>query len=192
MKGETEIKAKLYGVVESYYNSLDVLAKKLQDDYAGIKSFEQSEEDRLGLCFLLDYTDDLREKIKALHENERMISAEKRLKINATLQCKQTEIKPRMYEVSEVITLSDAEYRSVLKEPLKDREYLKGRTGQDACVLLLSKTGNDGILVDTQGYDYPRYSAFIPNARQIVENFVQSETESVELKSVENEPKLEM
>ena len=82
MKGETEIKAKLYGVVESYYNSLDVLAKKLQDDYAGIKSFEQSEEDRLGLCFLLDYTDDLREEIKALHENERMISAEKRLKIN--------------------------------------------------------------------------------------------------------------
>ena len=63
MKSETEIKAKLYGVVESYYNSLDVLAKKLQDDYAGIKSFEQSEEDRLGLCFLLDYTDDLREKI---------------------------------------------------------------------------------------------------------------------------------
>ena len=55
-----------YYTVESYYNSLDVLAKKLQDDYAGIKSFEQSEEDRLGLCFLLDYTDDLREKIKAL------------------------------------------------------------------------------------------------------------------------------
>lgn len=45
-----------------------------------------------------------------------MISTEKRLKINATLQCKQTEIKPQMYEVSEVITLSDAEYRSVLKE----------------------------------------------------------------------------
>ena len=80
----------------------------------------------------------------------------------------------------------------MLKEPLKDREYLKGRTGQDACVLLLSKTGNDGILVDTQGYDYPRYSAFIPNARQIVENFVQRETETVEVKSGENEPKLEM
>ena len=192
MKGETEIKAKLYGVVESYYNSLGVLAKKLQDDYAGIKSFEQSEEDRLGLCFLLDYTDDLREKIKELHENEGMISAEKKLKINATLQCKQTEIKPRTYEVSEVITLTDKEYGSVLKDPLKDREYLAGRSGADTCVLLIGENSDDGILVDTQGYDYPRYSAFIPNARQIVENFVQRETETVEVKSGENEPKLEM
>ena len=114
------------------------------------------------------------------------------MKINAVLRCKESEIKPRAYEVSDVITLSDTEYRSVLKEPLKDREYLKGRTGQDACVLLLSKTGNDGILVDTQGYDYPRYSAFISNARQIVENFVQSEAETVEVKSGGNEPKLEM
>lgn len=114
------------------------------------------------------------------------------MKINAVLRCKESEIKPRAYEVSEVITLSDAEYRSVLKEPLKDREYLKGRTGQESCVLLLSKTGDDGILVDTQGYDYPRYSAFISNARQIVENFVQREAETVEVKSGENEPKLEM
>ena len=114
------------------------------------------------------------------------------MKINAVLRCKEPEIKPRAYEVSDVITLSDAEFRNVMKEPLKNRGYLKGRTGQDACVLLLSKTGNDGILVDTQGYDYPRYSAFIPNARQIVENFVQSETETVEVKSGGNEPKLEM
>ena len=105
------------------------------------------------------------------------------MKINAVLRCKESEIKPSAYEVSAVITLSDAEYRSVLKEQLKDRGYLKGRTGQDACVLLLSKTGNDGILVDTQGYDYPRYSAFIPNARQIVENFVQRETETVKVES---------
>ena len=192
MKGETEIKAKLYGVVESYYNSLDVLAKKLQDDYAGIKSFEQSEEDRLGLCFLLDYTDDLREKIKALHENEGKISAEKKLKINATLQCKQTEIKPRTYEVSEVITLTDKEYGSVLKDPLKDREYLAGRQGAYTCVLLLGEHSDDGILVDTQGYAYPRYSAFIPIARELAENFAQSETENMEETADENEQKIEI
>lgn len=192
MKGETEIKAKLYDVVESYYKALDFLAKKLQDDYAGIKSFEQSEEDRLGLCFLLDYTDDLREKIKELHENEGMISAEKKLKINATLQCKQTEIKPRTYEVSEVITLTDKEYGSVLKDPLKDREYLAGRSGADTCVLLIGEHSDDGILVDTQGYAYPRYSAFIPNTREIAENFAQSETENMEEKVNEEGQKFEI
>lgn len=114
------------------------------------------------------------------------------MKINAVLRCKESEIKPRAYEVSDVITLSDAEYRNVMKEPLKDRGYLAGRQGADTCVLLIGENSDDGILVDTQGYDYPRYSAFIPNARQIVENFVQSERETVEVKSGENEPKLEM
>ena len=114
------------------------------------------------------------------------------MKINAVLRCKEPEIKPRAYEVSDVITLSDAEFRSVLKEPLKDREYLKGRTGQDACVLLIGENSDDGILVDTQGYAYPRYSAFIPNARQIVENFVQRERETVEVERGRTEPKLEM
>ena len=95
------------------------------------------------------------------------------MKINAILRCKETEYKPKQYKVSEVIVLADAEFRNVMKEPLKDREYLKGRTGQDTCVLLLSETGDDGILVDTQGYDYPRYSAFIPKAKVIANEFIQ-------------------
>ena len=43
------------------------------------------------------------------------------MKINTVLRCKEPEIKSRAYEVSDVITLSDAEFRSVLKESLKDR-----------------------------------------------------------------------
>ena len=96
------------------------------------------------------------------------------MKINAVLRCKESEIKPRAYEVSDVITLSDAEFRDLQKNTLKDREYLKGRMGRDVCVLLLSKTGNNGILVDTQGYDYPRYSAFIPKVKDIINSFVQT------------------
>ena len=95
------------------------------------------------------------------------------MKINAILRCKETEYKPKQYEVSEVIVVSDAELRNVMKEPLKDREYLSGRHGEDTCVLLLSETGDDGILIDTQGYDYPRYSAFIPKAKIIANEFIQ-------------------
>ncbi len=99
------------------------------------------------------------------------------MKINAILRCKETEYKPKQYEVSEVIVVSNAEFRNVMKEPLKDREYLSGRHGEDTCVLLLSETGDDGILVDTQGYDYPRYSAFIPKAKIIANEFMQRVTE---------------
>lgn len=95
------------------------------------------------------------------------------MKINAILRCKETEYKPKQYEVSEVIVVSNAEFRNIMKEPLKDRECLSGRHGEDTCVLLLSETGDDGILVDTQGYDYPRYSAFIPKAKIIANEFIQ-------------------
>lgn len=99
------------------------------------------------------------------------------MKINAILRCKETEYKPKQYEVSEVIVVSDAEFWNVMKEPLKDREYLSGRHGEDTCVLLLSKNGDDGILVDTQGCNYPRYAAFIPKAKIIANEFIQRFTE---------------
>lgn len=99
------------------------------------------------------------------------------MKINAILRCKETEYKPKQYEVSEVIVVSNAEFRNVMNEPLKDREYLSGRHGEYTCVLLLSDSGDDGILIDTQGYDYPRYSAFIPKAKIIANEFMQRVTE---------------
>lgn len=48
-----------YYAFAAYYEDLDNLARKLQDDYNGDKEFMQQEEDRLGLCFLLDMFDDM-------------------------------------------------------------------------------------------------------------------------------------
>ena len=35
--------------------------------------------------------------------------------------------------------------------------------------MALDETGDDGILIDPQGYSYPRYSAYIPNAKQMLQ-----------------------
>ena len=35
------------------------------------------------------------------------------------------------------------------------------------CILLLDADGDDGFIVNPHGADYARYSAFVPNARQI-------------------------
>lgn len=43
-----------YYAFAAYYDDLDDLAKRLQDDYNDGEEFEQHEEDRLGLCYLLD------------------------------------------------------------------------------------------------------------------------------------------
>ena len=177
MKKETELKAKLYDAVERWYDSFDNLAKKLQDDISGEKPFEQNEGDRTGLCFVLDYMDDLKKEIKQLHNNIKTIRPTEKLKLNAMMWRKPETLEPLSYKVSEVIVLSDAEFRDVMKNSLEDRGYLSGRHGDDTCVLLLSENGDDGILVDTQGCNYPRYAAFIPKAKIIANEFMQRVTE---------------
>lgn len=174
---ETELKAKLYDAVERWYDSLDNLARKLQDDISGEKPFEQSEGDRVGLTFVLDYMDDLKNEIKQLHENIETSTPTEKLKLNAMMWRKPETLEPLSYKVSEVIVLSDAEFRDVMKNSLEDRGYLSGRHGDDTCVLLLSENGDDGILVDTQGCNYPRYAAFIPKAKIIANEFMQRVTE---------------
>lgn len=114
------------------------------------------------------------------------------MKINATLTLKQPRITVTPCEVSDVIELPYKEYSNLTNNLLADREYLAGRKGKDCCLIILCDNSDDGLLVDTQGYAYPRYSAFLPKARQIVETFLQSETETVAVENGGNEPKLEM
>lgn len=177
MKKETELKAKFYDIVERWYDSLDNLARKLQDDISGEKPFEQSEGDRVGLTFVLDYMDDLKNEIKQLRENIATIKPTENLKLNAMMWRKPETLEPRSYKVSEVIVVSDAEFRDVINNSLEDREYLSGRRGENTCVLLLSNGGDDGILVDTEGCNYPRYAAFVPKAKIIANEFIQRVTE---------------
>lgn len=65
-----ELQAQLYRAIKEYYPSLDSLAKKLQDDYNDGVPFVQREEDRLGLCFILDYYDDIEKQIKQVQTAE--------------------------------------------------------------------------------------------------------------------------
>ena len=73
-KRSNEIKARLYDMVKLYYRDLDDLTKRLQDDYAGDKPFVHMEEDRLGLCAVLNRYDELKRELEndpqAKHEAE--------------------------------------------------------------------------------------------------------------------------
>lgn len=70
-----ELQAKLYQAIKENYPSLDALAKKLQDDQNNGIPFVQKEGDRLGLCFILDYYDDIEGQIKQL-QSTKTITAE--------------------------------------------------------------------------------------------------------------------
>ena len=58
----------LYYAFADYYDDLDYLTRRLQDDYNNGEEFEQQEQDRLGLCYLLDLFDSME-----VNENEKSI-----------------------------------------------------------------------------------------------------------------------
>ena len=96
--------------------------------------------------------------------------------IETPLQYKVTDLQTERCQVDEVVTLGHWQF-----------EYLKNCTSDDFdfiaelrdklpvtndntrhCILALDGAGDDGILIDPQGYSYPRYSAYVPNAKQLL------------------------
>lgn len=96
--------------------------------------------------------------------------------IQAELIRKQTGFPIKACQVDKVINLTDREFAEFTLVPLEDYDFIKefnreGYTknpGVSSCILLLGEQEKDGILIDPQGYNYARYTAYIPNARQMV------------------------
>ena len=43
--------------------------------------------------------------------------------------------------------------------------------------MLLDEYGEDGLLIEAEGFDYPRLSMFVPDAKSIYERYLTSESE---------------
>ena len=91
--------------------------------------------------------------------------------IQAELKCKQTECEADPCAVDKVIELPSPRFRQFSRALLADYDFIAEnknaiRHNGDArhCLLILDAEGTDGFLIDPQGYNYARYSAFVPNA----------------------------
>lgn len=72
---ETKAVKEFLKIFELYYNDIDNLCKRLQDDYNDEISFVADEQDRLALCGVLDAFDEINK------ENEINSSIEARAKM---------------------------------------------------------------------------------------------------------------
>ena len=95
--------------------------------------------------------------------------------IRAELKRKQSEYKGEACAVDKVIELPAQRFRQFSRALLVDHDFIAEnkstiRNGTDSrhCLLILDADGTDGFLVDPQGYNYARYSAFVPNARSLL------------------------
>ena len=95
--------------------------------------------------------------------------------IQAELKCKQTGCEADPCAVDKVIELPSPRFRQFSRALLADYDFIAEnknaiRHDDDArhCLLILDAEGMDGFLVDPQGHNYARYSAFVPNARSLL------------------------
>ncbi len=104
-----------------------------------------------------------------------------KLILNANMICKADRFVPKKCAVEKVIEVSDSEFRTFTENPMKRNYYLpkyKDLMGyyDDSYhgVLFVNMENGDGLLVNSEGYDYARYSQYIPNARGIIRDFEQT------------------
>lgn len=98
------------------------------------------------------------------------------MKLKSVFQRKEAKYETEDCEISRVVELPDNQYSYFASRLLADHDFLvelrneMGFTedGVRHCLLVLPENGDDGILVDAQGSSYARYTAFLPNARQLM------------------------
>ena len=95
--------------------------------------------------------------------------------LKADFRYKQVAPEVEACVVEKVVELSTAEFDQFCRSMLEKYPFIREARaslhyddGMRHGFLVLGVGRNDGILVDTQGADYARYSAFVPNARSLL------------------------
>ena len=100
-----------------------------------------------------------------------------KIKLNVTMKCKADSYRQanNLCIVEEVVPIPDADFMQMTSAPLRDNPYItrhKDNMFADSsamhCVLFIAEKQGDGFLVESEGYDYARYSQYIPHAADIV------------------------
>lgn len=99
------------------------------------------------------------------------------MKLRAMFQRKESDYDAvENCEISRVVELPNGQFDYFIGHLLDEHDFLvelrseMGYTEDKVrhCLLVLPEGGDDGVLVDAQGSNYARYTAFLPNARQQV------------------------
>jgi len=97
------------------------------------------------------------------------------MQLNAVFFCKESEFDPKACVVDKIVELDYREYEDFRNNMLRDQPFIAefnstlrpSGDGTLHCLLVLGEDHEDGVLIDTQGYDYARYSALIPGAQKL-------------------------
>lgn len=97
------------------------------------------------------------------------------MKINIPFRRKDSEIETSPCVVEKTVELSADWFDHFSQNLLNDYDFIlenidhmyQDNDGVNHCLLVLCEERDDGIIVESEGSAYARYSAFVPNARQL-------------------------
>ena len=95
------------------------------------------------------------------------------LKLHAMFERKISEFPLKECVIEKAVELSEAEYSRFCSGLLRDTAFIADNTdkmfidgnGIYHCLLVLGENQPDGVLTEAEGYDYARYSSYLPSAR---------------------------
>ena len=98
---------------------------------------------------------------------------------NIPLRRKDTEVDVVPCTVEKLVTLSAEEFAHFSQNLMNHYDFIRenidrmyqDENGVNHCLLVLGEGCTDGILVESEGSTYARYSAFVPNARRLLRQY---------------------
>ena len=97
------------------------------------------------------------------------------MRIKANLLSKPGNFQMDDCRIEKVVELSRDEFYNLKIIPLQDHAFIAENKrymfcDEEAihCLLALGPDSHDGVLIESSGYDYPRYAAYVPGMRDIV------------------------
>ena len=105
-----------------------------------------------------------------------------KLIINTNLLRKELEFKTKSCAVEKAIAVSHAEFDNLKRHPLQDNDLIAENAdlmycdSNDIyhCLLIYDEDQGDGLLIEAEGSSYARYAQYIPNAKLLYENHIQT------------------
>lgn len=104
--------------------------------------------------------------------------------MNGKLIHKASDHNTKRCEVEKWVFLPHSDFERLKANPYQEHEAITAARDlmyEDKnayhCIMLLDEYGEDGLLIEAEGFDYPRLSMFVPDAKSIYERYQTSEPE---------------
>lgn len=104
-----------------------------------------------------------------------------KLIINANLLRKESEFRTKSCVVEKAIAVSNAEFENLKRHPMRDNRLIAESADlmycdsddNYHCLLIYDEEQGDGLIIESEGTSYARYSQYIPGAKELVEKHIQ-------------------